>query len=167
GVGGCGRGGERGGLAEVGGCGGGGEEVALVALVGHQIQCGDGSIDRRRHCRHRRTRGVQISFTPQPADFAPQPQRDLRQPVLRERVVPTNTGHEGDGISRRRRGDRVGGHGVVTPGLAWACWLFTRRIARYVPAGTAPPAPGTVSVCWSAEAVTVSNRCTVAPSDGR
>jgi len=52
----------------------------------------------------------------------------------------------------------------TTVGLALACWPFTTRTMRYVPAGTAPAMPGTSSVCWFAAAVTTSKARMVRPS---
>ena len=39
------------------------------------------------------------------------------------------------------------GHGTTTAGLEIACWPLTTTTARYVPFGTAPTTPGTVSGC--------------------
>src|SRR5262249_15572494 len=108
-----------------------GEERALVVLVADEVECGDCTIDGRRDRGRPGRRGAaQVALAPQPADLTPQTERDLRQPVLRERVVTANAGHEGHRFGRRGLYVRVARHGTVTPGLALACWLFTRRITR-------------------------------------
>ncbi|MCY1519324.1 hypothetical protein D9M68_540740 [compost metagenome] len=104
-----------------------GEEGALLALVAQQVEGGQGAVDRRRQ---RAVATVRLgALAPQPADFATQAQGDLGQPVARVRVAAVDAGQEGHRVGECLGAEGIG-HGTTTYGLAFACWLFTRRITR-------------------------------------
>ena len=73
---------------------------------------------------------LQRALAPQPADLAPQTQRDLAQPVLRDRIVAAHVRREGSRFGRGARWDRARSHGTTTLGLALACRSLTRRMTR-------------------------------------
>ena len=95
------------------------EELALLALVPGQVERLRDAIDEWRQQRACLCTRERAAFFPQPADFAPKPQRHLRQPIVGRRIARAELREE-----RHRH------HGTTTAGLTLACWPFTTTTTR-------------------------------------